>query len=177
LASLSDKTFEIEHVNQVTDIFLFCCYTGLAYVDVKQLKRMQIATGVDGEQWIFTNRQKTEAPTRVPLLPKALEIMKKYEQHPKCCNEGSVLPVLSNQKMNSYLKEIADLCGITMVLTFHVARHIFATTITLSNNVPMETVSKMLGHKSMRQTQHYAKMLDGKISHDMMALKARLQSS
>uniref|UniRef100_UPI001E45F457 site-specific integrase n=1 Tax=Dyadobacter tibetensis TaxID=1211851 RepID=UPI001E45F457 len=174
LSSLSGKTFEIERVNQVRDIFLFCCYTGLAYIDIKMLRRAQIAIGIDGEQWIFTNRQKTEAPTRVPLLPKAIEIMKKYENHPKCCSDGSVLPVLSNQKMNSYLKEIADLCGITTVPTFHVARHTFATTVTLSNNVPLETVSKMLGHKSLRQTQHYAKILDGKISHDMMALKNKL---
>jgi integrase len=177
LTSLSEKIFEIERVNQVRDIFLFCCYTGLAYIDIKQLRRAQIAIGIDGEQWIFTNRQKTEAPTRVPLLPKAIEIIKKYESHPKCCNDGSVLPVLSNQKMNSYLKEIADLCGITKVLTFHIARHTFATTVTLSNNVPMETVSKMLGHKSLRQTQHYAKILDGKISQDMMALKKKLSDT
>lgn len=171
LNSIRKKVFGIERLSQVRDIFLFCCYTGLAYIDVKNLKKEQIKLGIDGEQWIFTQRQKTETPTRLPLLPQALSIIQKYKDHPYCENKGYILPVLSNQKMNSYLKEIADVCGINKQLTFHIARHTFATTITLGNGVPIETVSKMLGHKSLKQTQHYAKILDIKISKDMQRLR------
>ena len=172
--SLVTKKFHCERLEYVKDIFVFSCYTGLAYIDVKKLKRSQIVKGEDGEQWIITKRQKTDSPTRLPLLPVALEIMNKYKNHPKCCIDDYVLPVLTNQKMNAYLKEIADTCGIDKNLTFHIARHTFATTITLSNGVPIETVSKMLGHKSLKQTQHYAKILDLKISEDMATLKERL---
>lgn len=175
LQRLTEKEFEMDRLNNVRDIFLFCCYTGLAYVDVKQLKRADIVTGMDGDLWINTTRQKTDTPTRIPLLPMALEIMKKYEDDPLCSNRGVVLPVLSNQKMNAYLKEIATLCGISKTLTFHIARHTFATTVTLSNKVPIETVSKMLGHRSLKQTMVYAKILDVKISEDMKALKEKLR--
>ena len=171
---ISRKVFDIERLAHVRDIFLFSCYTGLAYIDVQKLKRSQIVKGNDGEQWINTHRQKTDSPTRLPLLPKAIEIMDKYKNDPKCANDGYVLPVLTNQKMNAYLKEIATICGINKILTFHIARHTFATTITLSNGVPIETVSKMLGHSSIKQTQHYAKILDLKVSVDMAALKQKL---
>ena len=102
-------------------------------------------------------------------------ILKRYKNHPKCLDNGTVLPVLTNQKMNSYLKEIADTCGIKKKLTFHTARHTFATTITLNNGVPMETVSKMMGHKSLKQTQHYARVIDLKVSEDMKQLKKKLE--
>lgn len=171
LKLLTEKEFEIDRLSKVRDIFVFCCYTGLAYVDVKQLKTSDIVTGMDGDPWIDTTRQKTDAPTRIPLLPTALEILKKYEDDPACNVLGVVLPVLSNQRMNGYLKEIAALCGISKTLTFHIARHTFATTVTLSNKVPLETVSKMLGHRSLKQTLLYAKILDVKISEDMKALK------
>jgi integrase len=174
LNAIKEKVFDIERLELVKDIFIFCCYTGLAYVDVGNLKRSQIVTGIDGEKWIITTRQKTETPQRVPLLPQAIEIIKKYTGHFKCMKDNLVLPVLSNQKMNAYLKEIADVCGIKKKLTFHLARHTFATTVTLSNGVPLETVSKMLGHKSIKQTQHYAKIVDLKISTDMAALKQRI---
>lgn len=174
IASLESKNFPTERLRHVRDIFLFSCYTGLAYIDVKRLTRAQIVTGIDGELWIFTKRQKTDTPTRLPLLPKALELIEKYQDHQICKAGNHVLPILSNQKMNSYLKEIADVCGIDKPLTFHIARHTFATTITLGNGVPIETVSKMLGHKSIKQTQHYAKVLDTKISLDMMALREKL---
>jgi site-specific recombinase XerD len=174
LRIITAKVFSTDRLNYVKDIFLFSCYTGLAYIDVKKLKRSEIAIGIDGEPWIFTRRQKTETPSKIPLLPRAVEIMRKYTHHPQCSNQGNVLPVLSNQKMNAYLKEIADVCEISKNLTFHIARHTFATTVTLSNGVPIETVSKMLGHKSLKQTQHYAKILDIKISSDMQALKNRL---
>lgn len=143
------KKFAIERLEHVKDIFLFSCYTGLSYVDVHKLQRNDIISGADLEKWINTKRKKTKVITRLPLLPAAEEIMNKYSQHPTCLEKGTVLPVLTNQKMNSYLKEIADHCKITKNLTFHIARHTFATTVTLENGVPMETVSKMLGHKSL----------------------------
>lgn len=155
----------------VKDIFLFCCYTGLAYADIYKLKRTEIAEGIDGGKWITTKRQKTDTPSRIPILPMAMEIMEKYEDHPQCENENRVLPVLSNQKMNAYLKEIADLCGIKKNITFHLARHTFATTVTLTNGVPIESVSKMLGHRNIKTTQQYAKIVDKKISDDMAKLK------
>src|ERR1017187_10593473 len=113
-------------------------------------------------------------PSRIPLLPAALQIMEKYDSHIQCLSDNRLLPVSSNQKMNAYLKEIADLCNIDKKLTFHIARHTFATTVTLSNGVPIETVSKMLGHKNLRTTQHYAKILDRKVSEDMQQLKTKL---
>ena len=175
LEKMAVTPFPTERSSQVRDIFLFCCYTGLAYADIKKLKRSEIVIGVDGERWIFTARQKTDTPSKIPLLPAAQEIMAKYENHPICVNKNLLMPVLSNQKMNDYLKQIADLCGINKVLTFHIARHTFATTVTLSNGVPIETVSKMLGHKSLRTTQHYAKILDLKVSQDMKALREKLE--
>ena len=176
LQIMADKSFATERLGQVRDIFLFCCFTGLAYADVKKLKRSEIALGVDGDKWIFTERQKTDTQSRIPLLPIAQGIVDKYNDHPQCVSEDRVLPVLSNQKMNAYLKEIADLCGINKVLTFHIARHTFATTVTLSNGVPIESVSKMLGHKNIKITQHYAKILDRKVSDDMKLLKQKLNA-
>jgi integrase len=177
LQILSDKVFTYERLRQVRDIFLFCCFTGLAYADIKKLKRSEIALGIDGEKWIFTSRQKTETASRIPLLPSSLSIMEKYKNHVQCLNEDRLLPVLSNQKMNAYLKEIADVCSINKKFTFHIARHTFATTVTLTNGVPIETVSKMLGHKNLRTTQHYAKILDRKVSDDMQQLKNKLLSA
>jgi integrase len=174
LTNIYEKQFTIERLAQVKDIFLFCCYTGLAYADIKKLKRQEIAIGIDGGFWIFTKRKKTDTSTRVPLLEIAIEILDKYKDHPHCEAEGTLLPVLSNQKMNAYLKEIADICNITKTLTFHIARHTFATTVTLSNGVPIETVSKMLGHTNIKTTQHYAKILDIKVSNDMLALRGKL---
>jgi len=174
LRRLEEKVFSIDRISQVRDIFLFSCYTGLAYIDAKQLKPSDIGQGVDGDLWILSSRQKTEGETNIPLLPKALEILAKYKHHPQCQNSGAVLPMLSNQKMNSYLKEIADLCGIEKPLTYHIARHTFATTVTLVNKVPIETVSKMLGHASIKQTQDYAKIVEEKISEDMKDLRIRL---
>lgn len=170
---LTGKKFAVERLCIVRDIFLFSCYSGLAYADVKKLKRSEIIIGIDGEKWIISKRQKTDIAARIPLLPSALRIIDKYYDHPQSLIEDRVLPVLSNQKMNAYLKEIADLCGIHKNLTFHIARHTFATTITLSNGVPIETVSKMLGHRNLKTTQHYAKILDIKISVDMQKLRKK----
>lgn len=173
LQTMASKTFSIERLTLVRDIFLFSCYSGLAYADVKKLRREDIIIGVDGEKWISSKRQKTNVTARIPLLPPALAILEQYDKHPACLIEGRILPVLSNQKMNSYLKEIADACGITKTLTYHIARHTFATTVTLSNGVPIETVSKMLGHRNLKTTQHYARVLDTKISMDMKQLRSK----
>jgi site-specific recombinase XerD len=171
IKAMADKVFSTERLNQVRDIFLFCCFTGLAYADVNKLKSSEIVKGLDGEMWIYTKRKKTDTPSRIPLLPSALNLLNRYTENPVCCNTGKVLPVASNQKMNAYLKEIAGLCGIDKPLTFHIARHTFATTVTLSNGVPIESVSKMLGHTNIKTTQHYAKILDLKVSQDMAMLK------
>ncbi|MFZ4860795.1 site-specific integrase [Sphingobacterium sp. Mn56C] len=121
LALLAEKSFITERLSFVRDIFLFCCFTGLAYADIKKLKRSEIVTGVDGELWINTSRQKTSTASRIPLLPSALEIIRKYDQDPYCEQKGTVFPILSNQKMNAYLKEIVDVCGIKKQITFHIA--------------------------------------------------------
>ncbi|MBE9584223.1 site-specific integrase [Mucilaginibacter sp. JRF] len=172
--SLSNKVFKIERLKLIKDLFLFSCYTGLSYIDLMELKPSDIIVGIDREMWLSTNRTKTGTPSRMPLLPMALEIVERYSNHPKAVNAGTVFPMLTNQKVNAYLKEIADVVGIQKELTFHCARHTFATTITLSNGVPMETVSKMLGHKSVRTTQIYAKVVDRKISEDMNLLRSKL---
>jgi len=155
----------------VRDIFVFSCYTGLSYIDVANLTPDNIALGIDGEKWVFTHRQKTEAASRIPLLPPPLEIIERYARHPKAMHSGRLLPVPSNQKLNAYLKEIADCCSIKKELTFHMARHTFATTVTLTNGVPMETVSKMLGHTKLKTTQIYGKIVDSKVSNDMGQLR------
>jgi len=171
---LEQTDFANERLQRVKDIFLFSCYTGLAYIDIYQLKSSEVIIGKNDEYWIVSNRQKTGTPTRIPLLPKALNLLKKYENHPLCYRSEKLFPVSSNQKMNAYLKEIADLCGINTILTYHLARHTFATTITLMNDVPIETVSKMLGHKNIKTTQHYAKIMDKKVDHDMANLRIKL---
>jgi site-specific recombinase XerD len=176
LNRIYNKRFSSERLNLVKDIFIFSCYTGLAYVDVKGLKKDHIAIGIDGEKWIFKNRQKTDTKSKIPVLPIAQEIIQKYANHPKCLNEDSILPILTNQKMNAYLKEIGDLCDISKEITFHMARHTFATSVTLTNGVPIETVSKILGHKNIQTTQHYAKILDKKVSEDMQVLRDKFSA-
>ncbi len=170
LNTIVKKNFKNERLQIVRDIFIFSCYTGLSYADVKKLRADELNIGIDKSLWIFTNRQKTGASTRMPLMPEALAIVEKYKKHPKCMVSGLLLPILSNQKMNSYLKEIGDTCDIDKPLTFHIARHTFATTITLSHGVPIETVSKILGHSSIKQTQHYAKLTDNKVNEDIHRL-------
>ncbi len=176
LRRIEKKEFKIPRLVHVRDIFVFCCYTGLSYADVKKLKWTDIAEGVDGKLWIFTSREKTATSSNIPLLPKALEIIERYRDYPPCAAKDGVLPVLSNQKMNSYLKEIADLCEITKELTFHKSRHTFATSVTLANSVPIETVSKMLGHTDIKTTQHYAKLLDNRVAVDMGRLERKIQN-
>ena len=176
LQTLINKDIQNIRIRQVRDIFIFSCFTGLAYIDAKRLKRSEIVIGIDGERWIYTRRKKTDNPTRIPLLPVVQEIMEVYRDHPQCLNQGCLLPVPSNAKLNAYLKEVADICGITKYLTFHIARHTFATTVTLNNGVPIESVSKMLGHKSIKITQIYAKILDRKVSEDMSLLRKKFEA-
>jgi site-specific recombinase XerD len=171
IQEIINKDFGTDRLSLVRDIFLFSCFTGLAYIDVKNLTRSHISIGIDGEKWIFTHRQKTESASKIPILPPTQLIIDKYENHPQSINEERLLPIFSNQKMNAYLKEIATVCKIDKELTFHIARHTFATTVTLTNGVPIESVSKMLGHKNLRTTQHYAKVLDKKVSEDMKILR------
>jgi integrase/recombinase XerD len=175
LKKIEEKQFTIARLQQVKDLFIFSCYTGLAYIDTFNLTPQHVSLGIDGEFWISTSRVKTDQPVRIPILPKAMEIIQKYKTNPEVVIKGKLLPSLTNQKLNSYLKEIADICGITKPLTFHIARHTFATTVTLTNGVPIETVSKMLGHSSIKTTQIYAKVIESKVSCDMMTLKNKLE--
>ena len=176
IEAILNKEFKIKRLELVRDMFIFSCFTGLAYIDVFNLTLSNIIIGIDGEKWISTHRQKTESASKIPILPVTQMIIDKYENHPQCINEQRLLPILSNQKMNAYLKELADICEIDKELTFHIARHTFATTVTLTNGVPIESVSKMLGHKNLRTTQHYAKVLDKKVSEDMKILKEKFSN-
>ena len=175
IQNIIDIDFKMERLSQVRDIFIFCCFTGLAYADVKKLNRSDISMGADGEEWIRTKRSKTDIRSNIPILPIAKAIIEKYRDNELLKEKNLVLPVLSNQKMNAYIKEIATLAGITKNLTFHLARHTFATTVTLTNGVPIESVSKMLGHTNLKTTQHYAKILDMKVGKDMEILRNKFK--
>lgn len=175
LRTMMVKEFSIKRLEQVRDIFVFCCFTGLAYVDVQKLSHNHIVLGMDGDRWIKINRSKTDSRSSIPLLPAAEEILEKYRAYTKTLDEGLLLPVISNQKTNAFLKEIALLCNIEKNLTFHLARHTFATTVTLANGIPIESVSKMLGHQSLKTTQIYAKIIDKKLSEDMNILRGKYQ--
>ncbi|WP_166334401.1 site-specific integrase [Sphingobacterium chungjuense] len=170
LRSIVDKELTTQRLEQVRDFFLFSCYTGLSYADVHKLQLTDIGVGVDGGRWIFTYRQKTDTRVSIPLLPVASSILEKYADNPWCVNNNRALPISSNQKMNEYLVEIAAICGINKTLGNRVAKRTFATTVTLMNGVPIESVSKMLGHTNIRTTQLYAKVLDKKVSEDMAPL-------
>ncbi|MUU78634.1 site-specific integrase [Winogradskyella endarachnes] len=174
LESIEKLQSIIERLIVVRDIFIFSCYTGISYSDVQSLTSSNIVVGIDSKLWIMADRVKTGTPFKIPILPKALTLIEKYKDHPRTINCGSLLPKLSNQKLNSYLKEIADLCSIKKNLTFHMARHTFATTVTLSNGVPIETVSKLLGHTKLATTQIYARVVEKKVSEDMGKLELLL---
>ena len=163
IEALMTKKFDLPRLELVRDIFVFSCFTGLAYIDVKELKKENIVT-LNNVEWIIASRVKTSTPINVVLFDGAKHIMKKYEGNPRC--KGHIFPIMSNQKMNQYLKEIATACGIDKDITFHMARHTFAT-LTLSKGVPVETVSRMLGHTNIRTTQIYAKITNKKIEEDM----------
>lgn len=171
LDKIAAKEFATKRLEKIRDIFLFSCYTGLAYIDLKELSENDIQTSFDGNKWRMTHRQKTNTKVTVPLLPPAIKILKKYEGK---YIDGQLMPIITNQKLNCYLKEIADICGIEKNLTFHLARHTFATTMTLGKGVPIESVSKMLGHTNIQTTQIYARITNEKISHDMENLAKNL---
>lgn len=175
LQIMIQKELSVPRLELVRDVFIFCTFTGLAFVDVSQLKPEHVVKDTKGKLWIRKHRQKTKNICNIPLLEIPQIILDKYKDHPICKKKGVCLPVMANQKMNSYLKEISDLCGIEKNISTHTARHTFATQICLSNDVPMETVSKMLGHSSLKMTQLYAKVIDTKISKDMDALANRIE--
>ena len=174
LLKLENFHSPVNRLNIVKDLFVFSCYTGISYIDLNNLTRDNIVKGIDGNDWLITKRQKTKTNVKIPLLDKALELVFKYENHPRVVANNGILPRLSNQRINAYLKEIADLCKIKKNLTFHIARHTFATTVTLSNGVPIETVSKLLGHTKIATTQIYAKVIERKVSDDINALKIKM---
>lgn len=166
------KQFASKRLEQVRDMFIFGCYTGLSYIDICELKAEDIRTMFDGNLWIVTKRHKTQITSTIRLLdiPKAL--LKKYEGK---LPDGKLLPVISNQKMNDYLKEISEVCGINKKITFHLARHSFAT-LSLGYGVPIETVSKMLGHTNIKTTQIYARITDRKLSEDMEIMAKKINA-
>ncbi|MCT4665988.1 MAG: site-specific integrase, partial [Flavobacteriales bacterium] len=170
LNKIEKKKFKIERLECIKDLFVFSCYTGLSYIDVHHLKEENIIIGIDGRKWISTNRKKTDKAVMIPILPQAMKIIDKYKNYPTTISKRRLLPSYSNQRLNSYLKEIADICRIKKNLTFHMARHTFATTVTLSNGIPIETVSKLLGHSNIKTTQIYARVIESKISADMNVL-------
>lgn len=174
LYELERHYFTTDRLNVVRDVFVFQCYTGMAYIDAYQLKKTDIKNGIDGNLWIMSERQKTNSTTNVPLLPQALKIIEKYKDHPLCLQRGTVLPVSSNQKMNEYLKEIAILCGFPFTLNTHMARRTFGSTVTLNNNVPINVVKEMLGHSSVKQTEAYAITEQATIGREMSLLKKKL---
>lgn len=174
LSNLETYYFPIERLERVRDLFVFSCYTGISYADIITLNEFNISRGIDGNDWIISKRQKTKIPIKVPILDKAQELIDKYKDHPMTQITGTLFPVITNEKLNLYLKEVADACGIKKNLTFHMARHTFATTVTLSNGVPIETVSKLLSHTKISTTQIYARVVERKVSDDMEVLKAKL---
>ncbi len=176
IAVLIQKDFYIEKLNLVRDIFAFQIFTGLAYIDVYNLRREHIVIDNTGRLWIRKTREKTNNMCNIPLLSAAQMILEKYKDHPECQKNDLLLPVLCNQTMNAYLKQIAELCGITKHLTTHTARHTFASVIALANNVSLSNVAKMLGHSSTRMTQRYAKALDSSIMRDMENVELSLAS-
>lgn len=171
LERIMNKEFELPRLELVRDIFVFCSFTALAFIDVKNLTLDHLMKDNNGALWIRKPRQKTGNMSNIPVLSVTKKLIDKYKDHPECIKKGVLLPVLSNQKLNSYLKEIADLCGIKKKLTTHVARHTAATIVFLANNVSMENVAKILGHSSTKMTQHYAKVLDSSIMRDMSTVE------
>lgn len=169
------KEFEIERLALVRDIFIFQCYTGLAFIDAYNLRPEHVAEDNHGNLWIMKPREKTNNMCNIPLLSIPKQILEKYKDNPYCREKGVLLPVPCNQKMNSYIKEIADLCGIKKHLSTHTARHTFASVIALGNNVSLPNVAKMLGHSSTRMTQHYAKVMNQNILREMQGVENQIK--
>lgn len=176
IRKLISKEIDIPRLGQVRDIFVFCCFTGLAFSDIHGLGKEHIVEDSNGVRWIRKGRQKTKIMCNIPLMEVPLKILEKYSTNEYCRKHGVLFPVLCNQKMNAYLKELADICGIKKTLTTHLARHTFATTTTLAKGVPIETVSKMLGHTNIETTQIYARITNEKIRKDMEVLAGKLDA-
>jgi site-specific recombinase XerD len=177
IIELQQLDLPLPRLTEVRDVYIFSCYTGYAYQEVYNLSPENIVIGMDGNKWLNVQRQKTKDPEMVPLLPVALQMIEKYQDHPYCIANNKLFPVNSNQKYNEYLKEIAKIAGIKKKMTTHIARHTFATTILLDNDVPIETASKLLGHSSLRTTQIYTKVSLKKISNNMAELRNKLLPS
>lgn len=175
LKTLENYSFPIERLDRMRDLFVFSCYTGISYADLIRLTEINLHLGDDGKKWIITKRQKTKTPIKIPLLEKAHELLIKYDGHPMTEVSNTLFPIITNEKLNLYLKEVAGACGIKKNLTFHMSRHTFAITVTLSNGVPIETVSRLLGHTKIATTQIYARVLDEKINEDMAVLESKLK--
>jgi len=172
LNQMAIKQFKIRRLATVRDLFVFSCYTGLSYADTVKLELDDVFTGEDGGQWLQSHRTKNNNRVRIPLLAPALKLIEYYQNDPRR-PDSKLFPPISNQKANQYLKEIAKALHIKKKLTYHVARHTFATTVTLTNGVPLETVGQMLGHKSIKSTQLYARVTDMKVRADMEPLKEK----
>ncbi|MFI3319567.1 MAG: site-specific integrase [Rikenellaceae bacterium] len=166
------KDITIPRLAQVRDIYLFCALTGPAFTDVSNLRHEHIIKDNNGDMWIRKARQKTKNMCNIPLLEIPLALIEKYRNNPVCLKHGTVLPLITNQRLNTYLKELADICGIEKYLTSHTARYSFAT-LSLTSGISIESVAKMLGHANSRMTQHYAKVLDTKINDEMNKFRGK----
>ena len=175
LSTIMNKKFTLDRLNVVRDIFVFCALTGLSFSDVEGLKPEHVSVDDDGNYWIHKARQKTKNVCSIPYLESARAIAEKYKGHPLCEKRGVLLPVISNQRMNSYLGEIAGICGINKPLTMHIARHSFAC-LALANGVSMEIIARMLGHSDIRTTKIYAKVIDKSIAEQMSGLASKFGS-
>lgn len=177
LESMENLKVESQRLQKVKDLFIFSCYTGICYADLMLLTPQNLMIGIDKKFWIITKREKNGNQVKLPVLSKAMTLIEHYKHDPNCLINNSLLPKISNQKVNSYLKEIAVLCKIEKKVTFHLARHTFATTIALTNGVPIETVSKILGHRKLSTTQIYAKVIERKVSEDMEMLQQKIDEN
>lgn len=177
LKRIEELNIDSLRLKTVRDLFVFSCYTGISYIDLMLLTNESLVLGIDKTYWIVTKRQKTRNSVKIPLLLKALDLIERYKNDKRSVSNNTLFPRVSNQKMNAYLKEIAALAVIHKNLTFHMARHTFATTITLTNGVPIETISKMLGHTKLSTTQIYAKVIERKVSDDMKILRQKLEET
>jgi site-specific recombinase XerD len=177
LSTIEMAILPTERLERVRDVFIFICYTGISYSDLVNISADNLSKGIDGRNWLNYERLKTRVRASIPLLPPAQVIIDKYKNTPECIADGKLFPVISNQKFNDFLKEIAILCKINKPISAHIGRHTFATTVTLTNGVPLETVSKMLGHSSLKTTQIYSRVVDTKISNDMQNLEEKLTAT
>ena len=175
LQAIEELELQTKRLKTVRDLFVFSCYTGICYTDLMLLTEDNVIMGLDKKYWIITKRQKTHNPVKIPFLKKAMDLIERYKQDSRSVINNTLFPRISNQKMNAYLKEIASEAKIKKNLTFHMARHTFATTVTLTNGVPIETISKMLGHRKLTTTQIYAKVLERKVGEDMEILRSKLE--